>query len=329
NYYFHNEENRFLYRTLYPRTYTKLISSSAQNNMRFTANGLSEYNTIGRTILATSSLLPHQRYTSNDAARLPENYDQMLDQQTKFEVSMVAVIISQQDSDPKTVKPYHYKKFTAKIFDFFSNSQISASEVYLLPQGKIIVQAPGMFIYPITPIKFFDGLKSYVIAYKVAYDYQQGDKLAEASVKYAISDKHNEILKQCFKGFNGNGLRRYFDNVSAKDPKCQEKYNGNNPELKGKLVDSEEFDFNGFYIPDKIAEETEKDKSSLFYKSIDEEFDKYEARSKACGRIPRHFPIHSMTNVCNEAVAGIGVASSTAAILNGFWLDIAVRWLEK
>lgn len=323
NYYFHNEENRFLYRTLYPRTYTKLISSSAQNNMRFTANGLSEYNTIGRTILATSSLLPHQRYTSNDAARLPDNYDQMLDQQTKFEVSMVAVIISPQESDAKSgVKPYHYKKFTAKIFDFFSNSQISASEVYLLPQGKIIVSAPGMFIYPITPIKFFDGLKSYVIAYKVAYDYQQGDKLAEASVKYAISDKHNEILMTCFKGFNGNGLRRYFDNVSAKDPKCQDK-------VDGKLVDSEDFDFDGFYIPDKIAEETEKDKSSLFYKSIDDEFAKYEIRSKACGRIPRHFPIHSMTNVCNEAVAGIGVASSTAAILNGFWLDIAVRWLEK
>jgi hypothetical protein len=263
-----------------------------------------------------SSLLPYQKYASNDAARLPSEYTKMLDQQTHFDMSMVAILITPQTPDATSgIKADYYKKFSAEIYDFFSDSKVNATEVYVMPKGNVIVWAPGMFLFPVTTMKFYDKIKSYVIAYKVAYDYQEGDKLVEDSVKYAINDKHTEILKNCIEGFKGNGLRGFFDNTSAKDPNCSS--------------DKEQDDFQGFYIPPLIAQETGKEKTKLFYESIDKEFAKFENRSSSCGKIPSHFPIKSMRVLCEETTSGVGVVSSTAALLNGFWFDIAADRMEK
>lgn len=302
NMFYDSPENRALYRTLYPREYTRLVSDSVQNNMRFAATGLDNVTSIGRTILAASSLLPYQRYMANDAARLPREYTTMLEQQTEFQLSMVAVILTAVKPDANsTVKADHYKKFTASVYDFFTGKSTTASEVYILPKGDVIVRANGMFIYPITKMKFYDGTSSYVIAYKVGYDYEEGDKLVEDSVKSALLEKHNSIASICIDGFNRNGLGAYFDSAQK--------------------------DFDGFYIPPGISEEIGKEKTGLFYESIEKAYAKYDEYSKKS--IPENFPLRSMRRVCDESMRAIGQISASAALMNGYWLSITADYVEK
>jgi hypothetical protein len=302
NMFFDSEENRFLYRTLYPREYTRLISSSVQNNIRFAATGLNSVNSIGKTVLATSFLLPDQRFSSNDSARLPFEFNDMLAQQSVFQMSMVAVILDAVKPDPSSgVKADHYKKFTAKVYDFFTGKSATASDVYILPQGRVIVRANGMFLYPITRLKFYEGTSAYVIAYKVGFDYEEGDRLVEDSVKYALNDKHKDITDICMNGFQNKGLSTFFDSAQK--------------------------NFDGFYIPPGIAEEVGKEKTGMFYDSIETAFRAYE--TYADKSIPDNFPIRSMRRICDEAVRGVGEISSSAALINGFWLDITAEYMEK
>lgn len=302
NMYYDHEENRVLYRTLYPRDYTKAISDSVQNNMRFAATGMDSTTTMGKTILSTSFLLPWQKWTANDAARLPRNYNEMLDQQTQFTMSMVAVIINAVKPDAKSnLKADHYNKFTASVYDFFTGKSSTAREIYILPKGDVLVWANGMFIYPITKIKFYDGTSSYVIAYKVSFDQVDGDDLYEDSVKTALLNKHNQIMRQCVEGFNRNGLANYFTDAQKA--------------------------FQGFYIPPGIAEEIGIEKTGLFNESIATAYADYE--KYAAANIPESFPIRTMQGVCDEAMRGIGQITASAALINGYWLRITPDYLEK
>ncbi|MBX3021154.1 MAG: hypothetical protein KF799_05700 [Bdellovibrionales bacterium] len=302
NPYYDNEENKYLYRTLYPREYTKLVADTVQHNMRFAANGTDDTTTMGRAILATGGLLPWQRYQSNDAARLPREFNDLLDQQSEFQYSMVAVIITATPPDAGSkVEADHYKKFTAKIYDFFTGQNITARDVFILPKGQVFVWANGMFLYPVTKMKFFNDTAGYVIAYKVSYDYEEGDVLIEDSVKSALMEKHNEIAANCVNGFEGRGLLNYFDTSNA--------------------------EFKGFKIPPGIANEIGKEKIGLFYDSIEKQFQNYETWANA--KIPAHFPIKSMRTICDESIRGVGQISASAGLMNGYWLGITADYVEK
>jgi hypothetical protein len=245
---------------------------------------------MGRSVLATGWMVPWQRYYSNDSAKLPRAYNETLNQQNEFNLSLVAVIISatQPDANSGTAAD-HYKKFTATIYDFFTDKSSTARDVFILPQGNIFVRANGMFLYPINKMKFWSGTSSYVIAYKVDYDFEVGDLLLE------------DITDTCVDGFNGSGLASYFDN--------------GNP------------DFKGFYIPPGLAEETNKEKLGQFYDSIRTEFGKYE--TKVSGKIPPNFSGRTMQAICDESTRGTGQILSAAAVVNGYWLRITEEFLVK
>ena len=308
NPFYDNEENRVQYRTLYPMEYTHLISSTVQSNMSFAAAGRDASTTIGRAVLAVGNLLWNVGNTSNDAAKLPAEFDDMLDQQTKFNYGMVAVIIDPVTPDPASnTKADHYKKFTASIYDFMTGKDIAARDVFLLPNGTIFVWAPGMFIVPITKMKFFGGgqqgvgLSSYVLAYKVDFDQGPRDQLVSDSLKIALTEKNEEIGQYCVTGFDGNGLLNYFDT--------------SNP------------NFEGFKILQGIAVDAGGEKLGAFYDSVKQEFDKYEATANK--KIPPSYPIKSMSRVCEESVRGMGQISAAAAMTNGFWLGITSTYLVK
>jgi hypothetical protein len=302
NPYYDNPENKYLYRTLYPRKYTELISDTVLHNMAFAANGTDERTTMGRAILAAGVLLPQQRDQSNEAGRLRGDYTDMLNQQTQFEQSMVAVLIEAQPqpAGSKKNEPDRYKKFTAKIYDFISGQSYATRDVFVLPRGQVFVWANGMFIFPITKMKFYGNLSSYVIAYKVSYDYEAGDRLIETSVKSALLKKHNEIAEACTNGFDGHGLISYF--TTSND------------------------EFRGFKIPLGIANEGGKEKLELFYKSIDEEFARYETKVRPS--IPPHFPLKDMQSICDETLRGVGQISASASLINGYWLGITGDYME-
>lgn len=306
NWAYDNEENRYSYSTLYPKEYTQLISDTVNHNMRFAATGMDDTTTMGRSILAAGGLLQQQRYTTNDPARLPRRYNALIEQQSQFAYGMVAVLVNAVTPDPsEKVEPDHYKKFTASIYDFFTGKNTTARDVFILPQGQILVWANGMFIYPITKIKFTDdpngNVSGYVIAYKVSYDSEVDDPLKTISVKSALREQHDGILANCVKGFDSNGLISYFS--------------ANNP------------DFKGFKIQPGIAQEIGQERIGKFYQSIDEEFAKYESLNNS--KIPPHYPIKSMQTVCDEAMRGVGQVSAAAALINGFWLGITQAYIEK
>jgi hypothetical protein len=302
NIFYDNEENRYLYRTLYPTEYTRLISNTVRSNMRFAATGRDDTTTIGRAVLAVGSFLPWQHWASNDAARLPREFNDLLDQQTQFNFSIAAILIEAVKPDAASnVKADRYKKFTGLIYDFMTGKSTTATELFLLPNGDIFVSAPGMFVYPITKIKFYSGTSSYAFAYKVDYYVGPRDNLAQDSLKRTLLEQHDQILRSCVSGFNNNGLQSWFDTANEK--------------------------FEGFKILSGIAEETSDEKLGFFYDSVKEEFDRYEAAVN--DKIPASFPIKSMLRMCDESVRGVGQISAAAAMANGYWLGITSDYIEK
>ena len=304
NPYYDNEENRVLYRTLYPHEYTKLIADSVQHNLRFEATGLDDKTTMGRTVLAAGGLLPWSAKMSNESGRLPSEYNNLLNQQTEFQYSMVAVLIEAVKPDVKAnVKADYYKKFTATIFDFASGNSTTARDVYILPNGQVIVWANGMFLYPVTKLTFYKDTSSYVVAYKVAFDRQdqRADPLSDDSVKSRLMEQHNIVAGKCIEGFAGNGLSGYFHNTND--------------------------DFDGFYIPPGIADEHGTEKITLFHRSVDTAFEKYEKTANA--GIPANYSMRKMSGICDESIRGIGEISAAAGMINGFWLGNAYEYLDK
>lgn len=302
NPYYDNADDRYLYRTLYPREYTKLVADTVKSNLRFSATGRDDVTAMGRSVLAAGYMVPGSINYSNDSQKLPRSYNETLNQQTEFRLSMVAVLISATTPDVNSgVKADHYKKFTATIFDYFTGKSSTARDVFVLPQGNVFVRANGMFIFPITKMKFYEGSSSYVIAYKVDYDFEVGDRLLEDSVKFSMTELHDQIASICVDGFSGSGLTHYFDNSNQ--------------------------DFDGFYIPPGLSSETGKEKLGLFYDSIEREFSKYEEKVK--GKVPSSFAQQNMRSLCDESIRGVGQILASAAIINGYWLKITPEFLVK
>lgn len=313
NPFYDSEENRFLYRTLYPREYTQIITSSVIENLRFEATGLDRITKIGRTLFAAGSMLPAQSWSSNDSLRVPTDFVKMLDQQTEFQFSPTVILISASTQDPKANwKPDHYKAFTATIYDFYSNKESVARNVYLLKDGDVFVWANGMFLFPITKIKFYNRTSAYVIAYKVSFDRLPGDDLEEDSVKTKLTEQHNQIANICVNGFGGNGLSNYFDPSNDQFP--------------------------GFHIPVGIDTEVENERIGQFYRSIREAFDGYDDENGkrqpgyedwARDKIPENYPITDMHGACLESLKGVGQILSGAALINGFWVRSTLNYVEK
>jgi hypothetical protein len=45
--------------------------------------------------------------------------------------------------------------------------------------------------------------------------------------------------------------------------------------------------------------------------------------------IPEGYPIKSMTDVCNQAVEGMGEITAAAALINGMWLGNTINYLKE
>ena len=55
-------------------------------------------------------------------------------------------------------KPNHYKKFTGSVYDFFTGEKATTSDVYLLPNLDVFVDAhPECSCFPISKLKFYKG----------------------------------------------------------------------------------------------------------------------------------------------------------------------------
>lgn len=293
-------ENRNLYRTLFPKEVATIFSKTLKNNLRF-----GPLDSEGKTLLGTASMslgyfnLMLSNQYGNESNRFNDNYNAILNSQTNFTFSLAAIIVKK--VDPTSGKPNMIKQFTAEVFDFDDMKSISVRDAYILRHGRVIVRANGMFLYPLTRLRFYKDGEAYAIAYKISYDSQQrNDPLLEISAKRELSRLHDQIVDACIEGTNRSGLSGYFGGGDGSK-------------------------FEGFEIQPGIASDTNPGKRHQFEKSIDDEFVKYEAYAKAQDPLSRQ----TMTYKCDEALRGMGLIVSMSALLNGYWLGITGNYVER
>ena len=300
NPFYSDKEDKYLYRTLYPREFTRTIADTAKSNLRFEITGKDNSTTIGKTILAASWMVPYQTYFSNDTAALPRSYTDTLNSQSQFQIGMAAVLVNFEQGDG--MEPDHYNKISATVYDFMTNKEAAARDIYVLPRGEFLIRVNGMFLYPVTKLKFYGDGKAYAMVYKVGYDFEVEDRLLEDSIKFSLTEIHEQIISKCVEGFSGNGLQNYFQ--------------GGNKAFKG------------FYIPPGMFMESGKEKLTNFYQSITDEFSEYEkwAQEKSKGQ---RMANQKMVAVCDEAIRGVGQILTTGALVSGYWLPITYPYLVK
>lgn len=285
---YNTPNERFSYSSLYPTEYTKAISNIVKRSIYFATLNPNERTRMGQAAIALSGLLRLGQY-NNDKNIFTSEYLEKINSQTKFNLSMVAILI---DGDPKDGPNVdRYDRFKGRVYDFTTGKEIPLTETYLLPEGRVFVKGEDMFIFPITKLHLYSDKGGYVIAYKIDYFREYDNKLSDFSVKTELKQLHDQLVARCIDGDNGkiNGLKSFFNTT--------------------------EKDFAGFLMPVGLLSDS-VEKGKLFQASIKEAFSQYE---KSRGVTDK---------VCSEATRGLGLIISSAAVVSGFWIPEVEFYLQ-
>lgn len=312
NLFYDKSEYRFLYRTLFPHEVTEIMSLAVTKNMAFGSdeNSTSGETTLGKTVLALSflnSMMNYGAFAGNETARPTDEYNRILQTQTQFDFKAVAIMITA--VEPTEGDKTKIKQFKYDLLDLRTFKTAPIQDVYILPGGRIIARDKGKFLFPLTEIRFFGDNAAYVMAYQIEYDEPaQEDKLFEESTKALLTSEHSKIVDDCIDGINSSGLSKFFTGATRDDlPEDQQ--------------------FAGFDIQPGISTELNPTKRDLFKASIINEFRKYETYARS--RNSNLNAQNTMTRRCEEAVRGVGMISSAAAMLNGYWLGITNNYIKR
>lgn len=272
----------FSYSTLFPVEFTEALALGVEKNLRFGSIS-TDTTRIGLPILSMGYFVDQQSY-GRDAGRTPKDFIETVRRQTNFRISVKAVILNLKTRDDKT----RVTHFEAELYDPNSDRSQRIPEAFVLPGGKLIVRpATRNFVYPLTKVMFVSDQMAFAWAYSIEYDDKHDDILAAHSVKATLEKINSSVLDACIRGDN-DGLASFFN--SQEDPAR----------------------FKGFLVMNGIAGAKEKELS--FFDSVRENFDRfYELRTDANGRGPT-------PERCENAILGVGMIVSTAALLNGYYL---------
>ena len=154
-----------------------------------------------------------------------------------------------------------------------------------------------MFLYPVTKFQFLDDKMGYVIAYKLDYFRENNDPLSEIGAKSKLKEVHDTVMSACTKGVQGhlNGLSQFFNNT--------------------------EDQFKGFEIPVGISTDVTDEKRKIFLDSITKGFNAY-YKSDRFKEKPR-------PETCREALRGLGLIVSSAALMNGYWIPEIEDFIQR
>ncbi len=309
NIFYNKEENRFLYRTLFPNEITDITATTVNKNLMFANEaqnslGRESKTIIGSTILSLAYFnwaMNEGSYAGNEKSRLTLNYNDILQNQTSFDFSYGALLIKVQPQNDPGAEADRFKKFTVELYDFSNNKTIKIEDFYILPEGRVIARNGNMFLFPVTKIRFYSETEAYALVYKIGYDeLRETDPLIDKSIKTHLTDTHKRIVDNCTIGDGVTGLSGFF----------------------GGAADST---FSGFRIMQGIHKDDNKTPRFEFEKSLRDEFAKYEAYVKK--KNPKSVGL--MQTRCEEALKGIGMISSVAGMLNGYWLGITNDYVER
>ncbi len=280
----------FSYSSLFPVEFTEALAIAVEKNLKFTSVGDSA--TMGMPIMSMGYFIDQQSW-ANDSTRMPKDFIENIRNQTNFRLSMKAVILSLKTREDKS----RITHFEGELYDPNTDRSQRIPESFVLPGGKLIVRAASRnFVYPVTKLMFLSDEMAYAWAYHIEYDDKHDDVLAAHSVKATLEKLNNSILDSCIRG-NNDGLASYFN--SQEDPAK----------------------YPGFLVMSGIA--GDKEKQIRFLDSVKSNFAKfYELRTNSTGQGPT-------PERCENAVRGVGMIVSTAAMLNGYFLPEVLDYLVK
>ena len=288
-------DSRVQYSWLYPREFTQAVASTVTANLKFVGVDQTDRPLMGRAVLAMSYFNALSRLP-NDQKLFPPRYVRRVRGQTEFDLGVVAIVIRAETKDGPKQKT-HVDKFTGDVYDFGQGQKSSLSSAYLLQDGQVLAQAPGMFLYPITKFKLLDDRLGYVLAYKMNYFFDRdNDPFADVSAKSQLLYKYDALIHACIAGPPGqnNGLETFFTKT--------------------------EKEFDGFYMPEGLYVDP-IEKGANFLNSVKDSFDRYYSSKKYGAKPPK-------PSTCDGAIEGQGLIISAAAVLNGYWLPEVNGYLQ-
>ncbi len=281
---------KFSYSSVYPSEYIEILAANTTSNLKFANFGQNERTNMGASVLAMSWLNNLSVVGNNDANIFSQRYVNRIRAQQKFDFGIVAVILKGHKSDTNIG---FVDTFQGSVFDFSTNKSLPTTDSYLLPGGQIFVDAPEMFLYPVTPFVPISDTEGYVIAYKLTNSPDPTDPFSSMGVKSRLSGLNDRLINACLNGTSKNGLGQIFD--------------ASNPGFKG------------FKMGLRVAVDQTDRKE--FFDSVDQAF---HATYKIGDR-----EIKPNENICYESIKGMGLIMSSAAIMSGFWLPETMDYIQK
>jgi len=281
------QDGLFSYSSLYPIEFTEALAVATEKNLKFVAPGSREQATMGLPIVSMGYFIDSQRL-SNDSTRFPRDFIENVRSQTEFRLSLQAIILHVKTREDKTQVTH----FEAELYDPRTDKTTRVPEAFMLPGGKLIVRPPSRnFVYPLTKLTFLGDEMAFAWGYRVEYDDKHDDVLAAHSVKASLEKLHNQVVDQCLRGPNNNGLASHFN------------------------AQQDRAVFAGFQMMSGIA--ADKEKQIRFLDSVKRAFDAYEARHPG------------QRNACEQSLRGVGLIVSSSAVVNGYWLPEVLDYLVK
>lgn len=288
-------KGKYGYFALYPREFTDIVSTSIKNNMGFGDTGEGAlYNSA--TMSIANLYMPfflRRTFRRSGDQQHRSFYMTFIDEirdQTRFDVGFAAVVLEAED---KTGQPQNLRfGFKPSMFNFANRSFIDLTSAYVLPKRQVIVEGnENQIILPLTKLRFLSQRQSYVMALNITYQNPSyDDQLQAYSVKNAISELTNNEIDKCIYGTNG--LQSFFS--------------GNE-------------EFTGFVIEENVA--TDRRSQERFEQSVDEAYRTYVNLDGV--------DYSSYQTVCEPSVNGIGLISSTALALRGFFIPQIFDYVRR
>ena len=287
-------EQSYSYAALYPREFSSIISTIVTENMIIGGGKLESPTEMGTSLLYLDYFLQRNRFYSKDNFnRFPTNYIADLSGLTDFEIHLSPIIMTNV-TNPNLAQSLVFK-YKAEYLDFAKYQTVPIPWAYLLKDRRVIAKGieKQMFL-PVTKFRYLTDDWGYVWALDLRYqNASPDDGLKGNNAKVGIDSLYQTQVDNCYIGETGTGLSAFFTD--------------SNP------------DFKGFEVQTGIA--LKRDLQDKFDLSLKDAFNTYYGKWNVGGN-------HPNPATCDEALKGIGLIVSGAALINGYWLPQAAPYMN-
>ncbi len=285
-----SNEGKYGYFSMYPEEFTDIVGTAVKNNMGFGGTQLQDSATMSLANLYMRYFLFRTYFWSNDNQARGFNTNFIEDLKAQTKFRVqVAPVLLESIDIPGEPSNKRFG-FRPRLFNFAQRKIIDLPEAYALPDKKVIVRGnDSQIILPLTKMRFLSQEAAYVWALEVTYDKTSYDDPLQG---FTVKNAIAELTTQELdKCITGQaGLATFFNTNE---------------------------EFTGFQIDPSIA--VDPDAQTNFEKSLNDAFEAYQSRE---GLTPTQWG-------CEESLNGVGLISSTALSLNGWYLPHIYEYIKK